>query len=172
MVDVPLVLWHASLEPSRPRVGVSLADVAPTILHFLGIPRPADLPARSLFTLEPDAKGRASYSEAFPVRGDALFDSFRLTAREATIRARLRGIRVASEGYEPKGAITLDDQRLIHHRGAGATLLYDRARDGSETRVGAIQTPERSGLLLSELERWEHDQLERIQCRLRLNEEP
>jgi len=172
MVDVPLVLWHASLEPSKPRVGVSLADVAPTILHFLGIPRPADLPARSLFTLEPDAKGRASYSEAFPVRGDALFDSFRLTAREATIRARLRGIRVASEGYEPKGAITRDDQRLIHHRGAGATLLYDRAPDGSETPVGATEAPERSELLLSELERWEHDQLERIQCRLRLNEEP
>jgi len=173
MVDVPLVLWHSGFEPSHPRVGVSLADVAPTVLHFLGIPQPADLPAQSLLTLEPNATGRASFSEAFPVRGKELFDSFRLPALDdATIRSRLRAIRIRSKGYEPKGAITLDDQRLIHHRSAGASLLYDRAPDGRETPAASAEATERSELLRSELERWESDQLQRIRCRLRLNAQP
>ncbi len=173
MIDVPLVLWHSSLEPSRPRVGVSVADVAPTVLHFLGIPQPADLPAQSLFTLDPDAKGRASFSEAFPVRGQALFDSFRLPALDdATIRARLRAIRVASKGYEPKGAITRDGQRLIHHRGADATLVYERAADGTESPIRGAEARESSKLLRSALERWEREQLRRIQCRLRVKAVP
>jgi arylsulfatase A-like enzyme len=173
MVDVPLVLWHASFEPAQPRVGVSIADVAPTVLHFLGIPQPADLPAESLFTLEPNAKGRASFSEAFPVRGEALFNSFRLPALDdATIRARLRSIRSANKGYEPKGAITRDDQRLIHHRGADATLVYERAADGSESPLTGAEVQERTNLLRSELEQWEREQLRRIQCRLRVNALP
>ena len=99
MVDVPLVLWHAQLAPAEPRVGVSLADVAPTILHFLGLPLPPETAAKSLFTLDPNLPNRPTFSEAFPVRGEELFDSFRLPALDdASIRARLRGIRRASKG--------------------------------------------------------------------------
>jgi hypothetical protein len=173
MIDVPLVLWHASLPPARPRVGVSVADVAPTVLHFLGLPRPADMPAQSLFTLNPEATDRATFSEAFPVRGEEMIDEFRMRALDdEAIRARLHSIRTMSKGYEPKGAITLGDQRLIHHRGAGATLVYERAANGRETPVTGAEGRERSELLRGELERWEGDQLERIRCRLRVNAEP
>jgi hypothetical protein len=170
MVDVPLVLWHASFDPVQPRVGVSVADVAPTVLHFLGVPQPSDLPAQSLLTLDPDAAGRGSFSEAFPVRGEELFKSFRLPALdEATIRDRLQTIRIANKGYEPKGAISLDGYRLIHHRGAGATLIYERAADGRDRAMTGEEGRKRAQLLRSELEQWEREQLRRIQCRLRLN---
>ena len=173
MVDVPLLLWHARLEPARTRVGVRVADVAPTILHFLGLPRPDDLPAQSLFTLNPDAPDRATFSEAFPVRGDALVDEFRLPSLDdEAIEARLRSIRTMSRGYEPKGAITLDGERLIHHRGADALLLYERSSDGHETPLTGAEAHAPTQRLRSELERWERDQLRRIRCRLRVTGKP
>jgi phosphoglycerol transferase MdoB-like AlkP superfamily enzyme len=169
MVDIPLVLWHAKLSPAEPHVGVSLADVGPTVLHFLGLPVPSDIAAQSLFTLNPNQPSRPSFSEAFPVRGRQLFDSFRLPALDdATIRARLRSIRVASKGYEPKGAITLDHRRLIHHRSANTTLFYDHETDPEGRPDHRTSSQEGTKLLQSELERWEQEQLQRIQCRLQL----
>lgn len=169
MVDVPLILWHAGFEPSAPPVGVSLADLAPSVLHFLGLPAPSDIAAQSLFTLDPKQAGRPSFSEAFPVRGRELFDSFRLPALDgATIRRRLRSIRVSSKGYEPKGAITLDRYRLIHHRSAGASFVDHRHRGEATVHEEAEAQEAR---LRAELERWEQAQLQRIQCRLRLSAE-
>lgn len=169
MVDIPLVLWHSKLSPAEPHVGVSLADVGPTVLHFLGLPVPSDIAAQSLFTLDPNQPNRPSFSEAFPVRGRELFDSFRLPALDdATIHARLRSIRVASRGYEPKAAITLDHQRLIHHRSANTTLFYDHQTDPEERVHHRTSSQEGSELLQSELERWEQEQIRRIQCRLQL----
>ncbi|MBT8453498.1 MAG: sulfatase-like hydrolase/transferase [Deltaproteobacteria bacterium] len=172
MVDVPLVLWHSAFTPAEPRVGASLADVAPTVLHFLGLPLPSDTSARSLFTLEPDLRGRATFSEAFPVRGRELFDSFRLPALDdATIRARLQSIRVSNKGYEPKGAISLDGDRLIHHRSAGTTLFFDDEANPDEDPGLQSDRPEAREALGRELQRWEHAQMRRIECRLQLSEE-
>ena len=172
MIDVPLMLWHADLPSSQRSVGVSVADIAPTVLHFLGLPAPTDVAARSLFSLNPEAVNRPTFSEAFPVRGRELFDRFRLPGLDdATIRARLRGIRVASKGYEPKGAITRGKHRMIHHRGAGARLVYERKPDGTDVLLHGAAAREVSALLQSELDRWEHEQLRRIQCRLRISAE-
>ncbi len=171
MVDVPLVLRHAELSAAEARVGVSLADVGPTVLHFLGLPVPSDILAQSLFTLDANLSNRLSFSEAFPVRGQELFDSLRLPALDdATIRARLRSIRVASKGYEPKSAVTGDRSRLIHHRGANTTLFYDREADPNE-RFSRGVSSEASAVLRRELERWEQEQLRRIQCRLQLTDD-
>lgn len=173
MIDVPLVIWHRSLPPSRARVGASLADIAPTVLQFLGLPSPQGVPAKSLFSLDPEQANRPTFSEAFPVRGRELFDSFRLPALdEATIRKRIRGIRTASKGYEPKGAITVDAHRLIHHRGADATMVYERQADGNDLPARGAAGRELSKLLGAELERWEADQARRIRCRLRISEDP
>ena len=173
MVDVPLVLWHASLASSERHVGASIADVAPTVLHFLGLPAPSDTAAESLFTLDPNLQNRPSFSEAFPVRGRELFDSFRLSAfDDASVRARLRGIRTASKGYEPKGAITRGRYRLIHHRGANTALVYDRELGPSDQNDGNAASPDVSKLLRADLEVWEREQLRRIQCRLQLSGEP
>ncbi len=170
MVDVPLVLWHAALAPAEPRVGVSIADVAPTVLHFLGLPLPSDIAAQSLFTLDPNLPRRATFSEAFPVRGRELFDSFRLPALDdATIRARLQSIRVSSKGYEPKGAISLDGYRLIHHRGAGTAFFFDHETNPGEDPGIRSANPDARRLLETELDRWEQAQLRRIRCRLQLS---
>ncbi|NNE18851.1 MAG: sulfatase [Myxococcales bacterium] len=170
MIDVPLVLWHAAFAPAEPRVGVSLADVAPSVLHFLGLPLPSDIAARSLFTLDPDLPNRASFSEAFPVRGRELFDSFRLPALDdATIRARLQSIRVSSKGYEPKGAISLDRYRLIRHRGAGTAFFFDRETNPGEDPGLRTTDAKPRRLLETELDSWENAQLRRIQCRLQLS---
>ena len=173
MVDVPLVLWHAQLASSERRVGVGLADVAPTILHFLGVPIPSDIAAQSLFTLDPNLENRAVFAEAFPVRGRRLFDSFRLPRLDdETIRSRLESIHRVSKGYEPKGAVTLGRYRLIHHRGANTMLLYDHETDPRERRDQGDENPEARTLLQTELERWEREQFRRIQCRLQLTELP
>jgi hypothetical protein len=170
MVDVPLALWHADLAPSQPPVGVSVADVAPTVLHFLGLPQPSDIEARSLLALDPNTANRATFSEAFPVRGRALFESFRLPALDdETIHERLRGIRVSSKGYEPKGAITRDAHRLVHHRGADTVFSYQRASSGEQTPLTGASGAEVGELLRTELDEWERRQLERIRCRLRVN---
>ncbi len=170
MVDVPLVLWHAAFAPAEPRVGVSLADVAPSVLHFLGLPLPSDIAAQSLFTLDPNLPNRATFSEAFPVRGRELFESFRLPAfDDATIRARLQSIRVSSKGYEPKGAISLDRYRLIHHRGAGTAFFFDHETNPGEDAGLRDTNPDARQLLEGELDRWEQAQLRRIQCRLQLS---
>ena len=170
MVEIPLVLWHRAFAPAEPRVGVSLADVAPSVLHFLGLPLPSDIAAQSLFTLDPNLPNRASFSEAFPVRGHELFDSFRLPALDdATIRARLRSIRVSSKGYEPKGAISLEGYRLIRHRGAGTAFFFDHESNPGEDPGLQAANPEARQRLESELDRWEQAQLGRIQCRLQLS---
>ena len=170
MTDIPLVLWHAALPPARPTVGVSLVDVAPTVLHFLGLPAPSNIAATSLLALDPNAKDRPTFSEAFPVRGRALFDSFLLPAfDDTTIRNRLRGIRRASKGYEPKASVTLDRHRLVRHRSANTMLLYERAAHAGEALVQDAAT---EAALRAELERWEREQLRRIECRLHLRAKP
>ena len=167
MVDVPMALWHAELEPSKPRVGVSVADLAPTVLHFLGLPMPSNLESQSLFSLDPNLANRATFAEAFPVRGRALFESFRLPALDdAAIEDRLRSIRVSNKGYEPKVAITDDHHRLVHHRSANTAMVYERSSDGAERRLGTAEGREVSELLRAKLEHWESEQLSRIQCRL------
>lgn len=172
MIDVPLMLWHADVAPTRSLAGASVADVAPTVLHFLGLPGPKNVGSQSLFTLDPVDRSRATYSEAFPVRGRALFDSFRLPSLdEATIRDRIAGIRVASRGYEPKGAISRDRSRLIHHRSADAAFLYRTNEHGIERRVTRTDGEEEASVLQAALEKWEMDQLDRVRCRLRLSED-
>ncbi|MGB5696678.1 MAG: sulfatase [Polyangiales bacterium] len=172
MIDVPLVLWHAGLAAAEPRVGVSLADVAPTVLHFLGLPMPSDVAAQSLFTLDRHLADRPTFSEAFPVRGRELFETFRLSRfDDASIRARLRGIRVSSESYEPKGAITRGPYRLIHHRGSDTTAFFDDHLGLDENTGGDGSSRRAQQSLRSELGRWEQEQLRRIECRLQLSED-
>ncbi len=173
MTDIPLVLWHADLDPGTRSVGVGLADVAPTVLHFLGLPMPPGLAAQSLFTLSPDDVERPTFAEAFPIRGRELFDSFRLDALDdASIRQRLRQIRVMNKGYEPKIAITQGPHRLIRHRAAGASLFFDREADPGEKRDAAAIGRERTALLEQSLTAWQDEQLRRIRCRLNLRDGP
>ncbi len=172
MTDIPLLLWHAELAPGTRNVGVGLADVAPTVLHFLGLPIPQGIAAQSLFTLSPDDAERPSFAEAFPIRGRELFDSFRLDALDdASIEERLRQIRVMNKGYEPKIAITQGPHRLIRHPAAGASLFFDREADPREKRDVAAIHPERAVLLEQSLAAWQEEQLRRIRCRLNLSDD-
>lgn len=172
MTDVPLVLRHADLTPESRKVGAGLADVAPTILHFLGLPTPRDLAATSLFSLRPNDVERPSFTEAFPIRGQELFDGFRLDKLDdASIRDRLHQIRVASEGYEPKIAITQGPHRLIHHRAANTSVFLDRETDPAENRDASSRNPERMRLLKENLSTWQQEQLRRIRCRLNFSQD-
>ena len=60
---------------------------------------------------------------------------------------------------------------MIHHRGANTMLFYDHETDPSERRDEGTSNREAHKLLQSELERWEQEQLRRIQCRLQLTED-
>jgi hypothetical protein len=50
-------------------------------------------------------------------------------------------------------------------------LFYDHETDASEHRDEGTSNREAKKLLQSELERWEQEQLRRIQCRLQLTED-
>jgi hypothetical protein len=132
---------------------------------------PSDVAAQSLFTLDRHLADRPTFSEAFPVRGRELFETFRLSRfDDASIRARLRGIRVSSESYEPKGAITRGPYRLIHHRGSDTTAFFDDHSGPDQNTGGDGSSRGAQQRLRSELDRWEQDQLRRIECRLQLSE--
>jgi arylsulfatase A-like enzyme len=169
MIDVPVVLWHADLAPDKPLVGIGLADIAPTVLHFLGLPRPSDTAGDSLFALDRHDAGRPTFAQAFPVRGRALFDRFQLgSLEEDAIRARFEEINTKSEGYEPKTAITMGSTRLIHHRAADTFMMFDRMADPDERTDILASQPARAEALQERLASWQRQQRRRTECRLRL----
>jgi len=51
LLHVPFVVWGRDIRPERVVIPISLVDVVPTVLEFLGLPSPADLAGVSLWPL-------------------------------------------------------------------------------------------------------------------------
>jgi arylsulfatase A-like enzyme len=130
--DVPLLLHRPGGAPSHSDAQASLRDIAPTVLAWLGLPTPPG-DARDLITLAADGGERYAMSEAFPVRGRALYDVARMPITSPTaLRERMRLLRTAAIDYQPKVSLVSAHYRLIVNRVTGAEEFYDRVRDPAE----------------------------------------
>jgi arylsulfatase A-like enzyme/Tfp pilus assembly protein PilF len=61
-LKVPLVVWGAGIPPGRDGRPARHVDIVPTVLAFLRLPFPAELPGRSLLAPPPAGKGTATGS--------------------------------------------------------------------------------------------------------------
>jgi arylsulfatase A-like enzyme len=131
--DVPLLVYAPGQAPRRSERLVLLSDIAPTVLDWVGV-KSAPGDARSLFE-NVDATERYGMSEAFPIRGRALYDLARLPIHDAaTLAQRMQLIRTAAIDYQPKVALVSARYRLIVNRVSGAEEFYDRVRDPTEEK--------------------------------------
>ena len=166
--DVPLLLYAPGLAPQRSERLVVLSDIAPTVLDWVSVASaPGD--ARSLFE-NADATERYGISEAFPIRGRALYDLARVPIRDASaLTDRMQLIRTAAIDYQPKVALVSARYRLIVNRMNGAEEFYDRVLDPTEEKDLSQDGP-RELLDMREALRWRLMRLsQRIYCRVAKN---
>jgi arylsulfatase A-like enzyme len=128
--DIPLIVHAPGLAPQRSQRQVLLADIAPTVLEWSSLPAPAT-DARSLFA--DDRDDRYALSEAFPVRGPALYDVARVPiTTPQSLAERMQLIRTSAIDYQPKVSLVSARYRLIVNRETGAEEFYDRVHDEAE----------------------------------------
>lgn len=164
LLDVPLFVRGPGVEVGIDDRLVSLVDVAPTVLHALGLPS-ASLHGRSLLASAPP--DRALVSEAFPLRGEALFRSLDAPpASTGELIARAQRLQTAEHlSYEPKVSLTTATHRLIVSRRTGTLILYDLVSDPQETTNLAHSQHAVLQRLLDELGRWHEETSRAIYCR-------
>jgi arylsulfatase A-like enzyme len=164
LTDIPLLMRVPGQQARRDARIASVADIAPTIQQWLGLPmRRTD--ARSLLEPAPPNDTRYVVSEAFPLRGSALFSLAR--TRITSVRAlekRVATVRTSAVDYSPKVAITTARYRLIVDRDSGAEQLYDREHDPEEKHNLADEGLPVHALLKRELAAWAVGQSESIYC--------
>lgn len=164
--DVPLIVHAPGLRPARSEALALLSDIAPTVLEFLGFPAPPG-DARNLLSLAADGGERYGMSEAFPVRGRALYDLARVPITSGpALEERIRLLRTAAIDYQPKVALVSARYRLIVNRVTGAEEFYDRALDPSEKRDLSQNHLPAHARMREALGRMERELSERIHCRV------
>jgi choline-sulfatase len=124
---VPLIVSMPGTAAARRDDPVSLADIAPTVLHAAGIAVPPAMKGRDLLAqvrLKPDTTYENQARATSDVR------SVRLQADLTELYSETEYPRVA--GWSPLHALT--DGRWMAISGAGATALYDLQNDPHEER--------------------------------------
>jgi 2,3-bisphosphoglycerate-independent phosphoglycerate mutase len=132
---VPFVVVDPALRGTAPREGGALTDVAPTLLHLLGLPQPGEMTGRSLL---PDGVPRQRrrvllvIADGWGARDDP-WGNLILEA-ETPVMDRLRGewpttrLQAAGEAVGmPAGTVGNSEAGHLHI-GAGRRVLSDRVR--------------------------------------------
>jgi choline-sulfatase len=166
VTDIPLLVQAPGLTAQRSDRLVLISDIAPTVLEWVQVAPPAT-DARSLFARVAVNDRRFGMSEAFPIRGRALYDIARVPIHDAsTLAERMRLIRAAAVDYQPKVSLVSSQYRLIVNRVTSIEEFYDRERDPGEQRnLSLDQLPVQREM--REALRNLHQQLsERIYCRV------
>jgi arylsulfatase A-like enzyme len=166
ITDIPFIMRTPD-GSARPIEGsVSNIDVAPTVLHFLGVETAAQLTGQSLLVHDP-AVDRSIVSEAFPIRGISLFQfaNERLEGLHS-LKARVQQIQEGDRRYLPKVSLVRYPYRLIVRRTTGTHELFDIARDPSERRDIAASEPKVAARMQKELAAWHTEQAQRFFCDL------
>ena len=132
---VPFILIEPGLRQVALRTGGELADVAPTVLHLLGLPRPAEMTGRSLLPEEVNGGGRRVLlviADGWGARDDP-WGNLILEA-ETPVMDRLQRewptTRLAASGPAvgmPEGTVGNSEAGHLHI-GAGRRVLSDRVR--------------------------------------------
>lgn len=164
VTDIPLMLHVPGGQPARTSDLVEIADVAPTVLHFAGIPYPETrFSGRSL--LSPRDPKRVGIAEAFPIRGRELFElTHQRVSNVEALTKRVELIQRGARNYLPKIAAIDATHRLIVNRITGARELYDRRTDRQERHEISRKIPKRAAALEDALSKWTRRQSKRIYC--------
>ena len=164
--DIPIYVYAPDIEPGVSDELVSIADITPTVLHFLDAPVSADFAGHSLFT---SGGTRPHYvvSEAFPLRSTHLFDllSEELNGFEG-LEKRIELVQTKAAKYDPKVAVVHGDYRLIVNRSNGAIELFTRYLDIKPDDELSEQEPELTQELVDHLKQWHAYQSQWFYCRM------
>ena len=167
ITDIPLLVRAPGLMPAVSTALADISDVAVTVLHFAGVEVPWDASAVSLLAPDADRRGRVSFAEAFPIRGDRLF---KLATRQikdlGDYRKRMDRIHRAAKNYLPKVSAVSADHRLIVNRVTGLEEFYDRRSDRQERRDLSFQQTDAQRALRRRLGEWSAEQARLLYCRV------
>ncbi|MEM9596601.1 MAG: sulfatase-like hydrolase/transferase [Acidobacteriota bacterium] len=174
---VPLVIWGAGIEPGVDRRLARHVDLLPTVLERLGLPKPADLPGRSLLSAA-EGEESISYFEAMTgnlgrgwaplrgvVRGDwkyidlpipELYDlaadpgeQRNLASEERRTLAELRALLPEESSWPPpRQALSPEEEARLR------SLGYLGDTSGGKGTYGPDDDPKRLIALDSEIQRW------------------
>ena len=173
IADIPLVVSGPGVIPAISTDTTEITDVAPTVLHFAGIPYAAEsMSGRSLLLPPEQRRGRLGVAEAFPVRGASLFNMAKRPIRDVgALRARMQRIHSEAKNYSPKVSVADANYRLIVDRATGHEELYDRRWDRREHHDLAERSPGPMRRLRRALRAWSREQAATIYCKVKEREE-
>jgi arylsulfatase A-like enzyme len=164
--DVPLIVHAPGLTAQHSERQVLLSDIAPSVLEWMGAPLPSG-DARSLFATAQD--DRYVLSEAFPIRGPALYDVARVAiSNPQSLAERMQLIRTAAIDYQPKVSLVSARYRLIVNRETGAEEFYDRIHDPAEEHDLSQDDLPAAHDMREALRQRQRQLSERIYCRVAL----
>jgi arylsulfatase A-like enzyme len=164
--DIPLIVHAPGVEPARVKQLALLSDIAPTVLSWLSLPNDAE-DARDLLSLIDDKSERFGVSEAFPVRGRALYEVARSPIHNpAELDERIEQLRTAAIDYQPKVSLVSQRHRLIVNRVTGAEEFYDRVKDPTEQNDLSAQKLRPHKRMRKALKAIMVERSERIYCRV------
>ena len=170
--DIPLIVHAPGVAPARVQQLAMLSDIAPTVLSWLSLPSDAE-DARDLLSSIDDDSERFGVSEAFPVRGRALYEVARSPIHNpAELTERIEQLRTAAIDYQPKVSLVSERHRLIVNRVTGAEEFYDRVKDPTEqTDLSAQKLPAHKRMRKA-LKTIMEERSERIYCRVQSADAP
>jgi arylsulfatase A-like enzyme len=167
ITDIPLLVHAPGLMPASSSALADISDVAVTVLHFADVPVPWHASGISLLAHESARRGRVSFAEAFPIRGDRLF---KLATRQikdlGDYRKRMERIHRGAKNYLPKVSAVSADHRLIVNRVTGLEEFYDRRADRKERRDLSFQQTDAHRALRRRLGEWTAEQARLLYCRV------
>jgi hypothetical protein len=171
VVAIPVFLRGPGLPPGLDRGPASLADLAPTVLEFSGIPPLAGIDGVSwLSGLDPH---RQLFAEAFPLETQDLFRLIEARYRTRDmLRDKLAIVNVNIGAYAPKVAVISGGLRLIVNRASGARELFDDRVDPNNEHAVVGRAEAQVRPLLDALVRWHAEQSRRIACAAQPSVEP
>jgi arylsulfatase A-like enzyme len=106
-------------------------------------------------------------SEAFPIRGPALYDVARVAiSNPQSLAERMQLIRTAAIDYQPKVSLVSTRYRLIVNRETGAEEFYDRVNDPAEEHDLSQDALPAAHAMREALRQKQHQLSERIYCRV------
>jgi arylsulfatase A-like enzyme len=165
ITDIPLLVRAPGVAPRVSPELADISDVAVTVLHFAGVAVPPAASGLSLLLSDAERRGRVSFAEAFPIRGERLF---KVAADQVgglkDYRKRMARIHRGAKNYLPKVSAVSAEHRLIVNRVTGLEEFYDRRADAAERRDLSFEQRPEHRVLRKRLAAWSAEQAELLYC--------
>lgn len=163
VAEVPLIVHVPSGERVQTKAFAQTSDIAPTVLHFLGLASPHAMTGRSLLD-ESLPLDRPLFAEAFSTGASLTEFAQRPVHNEAELTRRMDLVQRGFGRYPPSVSITTASERLIVSRSTGLTMLYDTRRDPAERHDLSLERPTQRDALLAKLAAWHEEQSLAVYC--------